>query len=79
MRRIKRRNDRPLLKTADPGATLQELIAVRYPIYAEADVTVESREVPHGTIVDEILSGLRTHLAVGEAAHAEPAAAERGP
>ena len=39
--------------------TLKRLIEERYPIYAEADVTVESRDVPHDTIVDEIVAGLR--------------------
>jgi shikimate kinase len=62
MRRIKRRTDRPMLKTADPAETLRRLIAERYPVYAEADLTVESREVPHGTIVDEIVIGLRDRL-----------------
>jgi shikimate kinase len=58
LRRIKRRNDRPLLKTDDPAARLQALIEERYPIYAEADLTVHSREVPHETIVEEIISAL---------------------
>ena len=58
-RRIKRRGDRPLLKNSDPAETLQRLIEERYPVYAEADVTVESRDVPHDTIVDEIVAGLR--------------------
>jgi shikimate kinase len=58
-RRIKRRGDRPLLKTADPADTLRRLIDERYPVYAEADLTVESRDVPHDTIVDEIVAGLR--------------------
>ena len=57
-RRIKRRNDRPLLKNADPIETLKRLIEERYPVYAEADLTVESREVTHDTIVDEIVAGL---------------------
>jgi shikimate kinase len=60
-RRIKRRGDRPLLKNSDPVETLRRLIDERYPVYAEADVTVESREVPHDTIVDEIIEGLRRH------------------
>jgi shikimate kinase len=67
-RRIKRRGDRPLLKTADPGETLRRLIEERYPIYAEADLTVESRDVPHDTIVDEIVAGLRDQIALLEAA-----------
>lgn len=61
-RRVRRRNDRPLLKDTDPAETLKRLIEERYPIYAEADITVESREVPHDTIVDEIISGLRAQL-----------------
>ena len=63
LRRVKRRSDRPLLKTADPVATLQQLMDERYPIYAESDLTVESRDVPHETIVDEIIEGLRSRLA----------------
>jgi shikimate kinase len=62
-RRIKRRGDRPLLKGVDPLETLRRLIGERDPVYAEADVTVESRDVPHETIVDEILDGLRGHVA----------------
>lgn len=58
VRRIKRRNDRPLLKNGDPAETLRRLIDERYPIYAEADITVESRDVPHDAIVDEIIAGL---------------------
>lgn len=63
MRRIKRRNDRPMLQTADPAATLKELMAARYPVYAEADLTIETREVPHGTVVDEMIAALSNHLA----------------
>jgi shikimate kinase len=62
-RRIKRRGDRPLLKNADPSDTLRRLIDERYPVYAEADLTVESRDVPHDTIVDEIIAGLRERIA----------------
>lgn len=63
MKRIKRRSDRPMLKTADPAATLQKLIAERYPVYAEADITVDSRDVVHEVIVDEILDALRDYFA----------------
>jgi shikimate kinase len=63
IRRIKRRTDRPLLRDVDPVETLKRLIGERYPIYAEADVTVESRDVPHDTIVEEIVAGLRAHIA----------------
>jgi shikimate kinase len=68
MKRIKRRGDRPLLKTDDPAATLTALIEQRYPIYAEADVTVLSRDVPHEAIVDEIIAALRARTGAPEAA-----------
>jgi shikimate kinase len=57
-RRLRRRNDRPLLKTDDPVATLAKLLVVRDPIYAEADVTVISRDVTHDVIVDEIIAAV---------------------
>jgi shikimate kinase len=63
MRRIKRRQDRPLLKTEDPGETLRTLMAERYPVYAQADLTIQSREVPHEKIVDEIVGALADRLA----------------
>ena len=63
MRRInKRKNDRPLLQTADPAATLRELLVAREPVYAQADLTVQSREVPHDAIVSEIMTALATFL-----------------
>jgi shikimate kinase len=64
MRRIKRRHNRPLLKSDDPGETLRRLIAERYPVYAEAEITIQSREVPHEKIVDEIVAALAARLAV---------------
>lgn len=69
-RRIKRRHDRPLLRGTDPVETLRRLIEARYPTYAEADVTVESREVPHDAIVDEIVAGLCRHARLRDAAQA---------
>ena len=61
--RVSRRSNRPLLKTANPRATLEKLIADRYPIYAEADVTVLSREVPQdvvaGDVIDTVLGFLK--------------------
>ncbi len=42
--RVSRRSDRPLLKSGDPRAILGELIKQRYPVYAEANVLVDSGE-----------------------------------
>jgi shikimate kinase len=65
MRRIaKRKNDRPMLQTDDPAATLRHLLAVRDPIYALADLTVQSREAPHEAIVSEIVTALAALLKV---------------
>ena len=66
--RVKKRGNRPMLKTDDPEATLKRLIEERYPVYAEADITVESREVPHETIVAEIFGKVETWLASPECA-----------
>jgi shikimate kinase len=61
-RRLRRRSDRPLLKTEDPVATLANLLQLRDPIYATADVTVLSRDVTHDVIVDEIVAAVGTRL-----------------
>ena len=62
MKRIKRRNDRPMLKTDDPGETLRRLMLERDPVYSEADVTVHSRDVPHEMIIAEIISAVTPRL-----------------
>jgi shikimate kinase len=61
----KRRNDRPLLQTADSAETLRELLAQREPTYALADLTVQSREVAHDAIVVDILTALDSFLPHG--------------
>jgi shikimate kinase len=63
MRRVSKRDSRPLLRTGDPEATMRDLIDKRYPIYAEADITVESRDVPHDVIVNEVIAALKARLA----------------
>jgi shikimate kinase len=65
-RRLRRRSDRPMLKTADPIATLTNLLAERDPIYGEADLTVVSRDISHDVIVDEIIAAVRSRLGIAE-------------
>jgi shikimate kinase/3-dehydroquinate synthase len=60
MRRVMKRDTRPLLRDGNPEATMLKLIEARYPVYAEADMTVDSREEPHDVIVAEILNRLAT-------------------
>jgi len=76
LRRLKRRSDRPLLQTQDPVETVRRLMEERYPVYAEADVTIYSREVAHEKIVDEIVLALGRHLGIVENTDAAP---ERAP
>jgi shikimate kinase len=58
LKRVSKRNDRPLLQQDDPAKVLQRLIDTRYPVYATADVTVESRDVQHGQMVNEVIKAI---------------------
>ena len=60
--RVSRRSDRPMLKTPDPRGTLAKLIESRYPIYAEADITVDSVDGPPEDIVDRVLSAIESFI-----------------
>lgn len=63
--RVQRRSNRPLLKTANPRQTLQDLIDKRYPIYAEADVTVVSKDVPQDQVAGEVIEAILAYLGGG--------------
>lgn len=56
--RVKKRDSRPLLRTADPQQTLRDLMERRYPIYAEADLVVQSRDVKKEIVVGEVVGTL---------------------
>lgn len=58
MKRVQRRSHRPLLKQEDPRAVMQKLMAERYPVYAEADIVVESHDQPHDAVVASIVEKL---------------------
>lgn len=60
--RVSRRFNRPLLRTENPRATLQELIEDRYPIYAEAHVTVVSRDVHQDAVANDIIEAVIAYL-----------------
>jgi shikimate kinase len=57
-RRISRKDNRPLFTGKDPVEVLTEQARLRYPAYAEADVTVETGDTPHQAAVDAILAAL---------------------
>lgn len=63
MARVRKRSNRPLLQNPDPEGTLRALLAVRDPVYAQADLCVYSRDVPHEVVMEEILRALISRLA----------------
>jgi len=58
VRRTGRRGDRPLLQVDDPRAKLAELMTTRDPIYAEADLTVDSQDGPPDATLERVLAAL---------------------
>jgi shikimate kinase len=61
--RTARRNNRPLLKQGEPPReVLDRLITLRYPIYAQADLTVDSEDCPLEEMVDRVLAAVERHL-----------------
>ncbi len=65
LRRVSRRKNRPLLRNENPRQTLEKLIEERYPVYAEADIVVDSGDRPPGTIVDNVIESIETFLGAG--------------
>jgi shikimate kinase len=62
MSRVRRKPTRPLLNDPDPEGVMRRLMDERYPVYAQSDVTVWSRDVPHETVVLDVVSALETYL-----------------
>lgn len=62
MKRVSKRDDRPLLKEDDPRAVMERLLEERQRYYAEADLVVETGVGPHNTAVAAVLKALRAHL-----------------
>ncbi|MCC0004464.1 MAG: 3-dehydroquinate synthase [Methylobacteriaceae bacterium] len=67
MKRVRRRPTRPLLQNPDPEGTLRRLMDERYPIYAKADVTVETRDAHYDAVVEDVMSALENYLATSPA------------
>ena len=63
LERVMRRSNRPLLKQGDPKQILEELMRKRYPIYAEADVTVDSRDLPLDLTTQDVIDALQAYIA----------------
>ncbi len=74
MERVSKKQNRPLLRTVDPRATLGMLMDERYPVYALAAVTVPTRDERKEVIAAEVVDALAAHLAHAPAAIGEGAA-----
>jgi shikimate kinase len=62
-RRVGRRRDRPLLHNGEPRAILADLLAVREPVYGEADVVVDSGDQTPDQVADAVIAGVQDFLA----------------
>lgn len=61
--RVSGKAGRPLLQQKNPKAVLNELLLARNPVYATADVTVDSKSGnPHESVVDDIVAALARKL-----------------
>jgi shikimate kinase len=58
MRRVRKRATRPLLQNPDPEGTMRRLMELRYPVYATADITIDSHEAPHDRVVADVVKAL---------------------
>ena len=62
--RVSRNRRRPLLHTADPRATLRDLLARRWSLYQQcAHLTVDTSDEPHARVADTILKQAGDFLA----------------
>ncbi len=65
LRRVSRRKNRPLLRNENPRQTLEKLMEERFPVYAEADIVVDSGDQSPAAIVDTVIESLETFLGAG--------------
>ena len=73
--RVVRRSNRPLLKAGDPRAVLMKLMEERYPVYAEADLTVESVDGPPEATLAKVIEALEQYVVPPASTEAAPAEA----
>jgi shikimate kinase len=62
VRRVSRKDTRPLLAGKDPLAVLEDLAATRYPVYGQADVIVETGDAAHHVTVDQVMQAITAFL-----------------
>ena len=75
VRRVARKDTRPLLAGKDPLEVLQAQADARYPAYGEADIMVETGDAAHHVTVDQVIRALTAYLesaTPGRPPHHEP-------
>ena len=65
--RVGRRDTRPMLKDGDPAEIMTRLFREREPLYAQADLTINSEDLPHKSAVENTLNLLRERGLLEEA------------
>jgi shikimate kinase len=64
--RVSRKSNRPLLERGDKRAILEKLMDERYPMYAHADIIVESNQGSHENVVTSVLEALEHYSIYGK-------------
>jgi len=63
MERVRRRPTRPLLLNDDPEAVMRNLMEIRYPVYEQADIAVQTSDASHDEAVYDVVRALKQYLA----------------
>lgn len=62
MKRVSRRPTRPLLQTENPKETMKKLMEQRYPIYAKANLTINSHKESRHTVAKNVIRSVQHYL-----------------
>jgi shikimate kinase len=60
--RTSRRKGRPLLEHGDPATILKALMKERYPVYGEADIVVDTQDIPVDDTVNSTADALAAYI-----------------
>jgi shikimate kinase len=63
LKRVARRDTRPMLRSGDPAETMKKLMDERYPLYAQAHLTVDTADGPHDSVVKRVVQQLQDFIA----------------
>ncbi len=65
-RRVANKPHRPLLKDRDPIEVLKDHVKARYPLYEQADITIDTGDQPHARALEQVINALRSYLETTE-------------